>query len=338
MSDLMDMYTRIRLLIGNEVIVTYYSSYGEKFIERFKLLEIFEFSYIYVGNDDKSTCLYFFESDMMIESIKVDDYGFPLYYNPYVNSNIYNGELIDGKCVDRIMELMFKNQIINYDEVDTKVSEYLSGRKFVEYDKLFFSLKQKEEFELFFNQLVDKLSLYAKNKGLNSELKYLSVGSSSIIYEIGDKIIKIGKIRNKGIVPYFEYLLQPIFNRIMMFDGYPIWVEVTQRVLALDNINGEAVFSEDEQFNNIVNYIENFLNMIGVYARDLHPGNVGILIEDNRIHYDGIDWDTSPEDATSILNNNNLRILEKGNFVVIDLEELAIYDMNRYTNYLKRIG
>lgn len=338
MNNLTDMYTRIRLRVGKEIIVTYYSSYGERITERFKLLEIFEFSYICVENDDKLTCLDFFGSDMMIESIKIDDSNLHLYYNPYVSDDIYDGEFIKTEEFDKIRELMFKNETIDYSGADYKVEEYLCGRDLVEYDKLFFSQKQKEEFELFFDTLVNELSLYAKNKGLDFELRYISTGTSSIIYEIGDKIIKIGKLRNKGIIPYFEYLLQPIFNRVMEFDGYPIWVEVTQKVLVLENNDGEAVFSDDEQFNNIVDHIENFINIIGVYCKDLHPGNVGILLDDNKIHYKGIDWEISPEDATSILNNNDLRIMKKGSFVIIDLEELSIYDMDRYCAYLKWIG
>ena len=62
------------------------------------------------------------------------------------------------------------------------------------------------------------------------------------------------------------------------------------------------------------------------------------IINGESLTDDGIDWDTNPEDSTSILNNNNLRILEKGNFVILDLEELAIFDIDRYTSYLKRIG
>ena len=88
MDSLLDIYTRIKLRIDNEIIVTYYR-FGEKYTETFTLLNIWKFSYILVSNNDNNfSYITFFGNDMVIESIKVNDSNLPIYYNPYVSKDI----------------------------------------------------------------------------------------------------------------------------------------------------------------------------------------------------------------------------------------------------------
>ena len=81
-----------------------------------------------------------------------------------------------------------------------------------------------------------------------------------------------------------------------------------------------------------------FLKSIGLKYYDFHTGNIGILLNDNKIHYDGVEIDVGNDNITSILNNNNLKILKKGNFVIIDLDSLVIKNIKKYSNYLRSIG
>lgn len=338
MGNLKDVYTRIRLQLGNEIIVTYYSDSGIKNTVKVLLLEIFNFEYILGGIDNKLVYINFLNEKQVIESIKLPNSNTPIYYNSYINSDIYDKGEIKLEYLYDIKKKMFGSENINFDLIDYKVEKYLDNWNFFEYDDLFFSKKQKEEFELFFCLLVNELALYAKKNKMDSKLRQICFGSTSIVYEIGNKIIKIGKPRRNKMIPYFEYLLQPIINRDFMFDGFPIHIEVTEKVFALENKDGCVIHSEDERFNSIVNVLGKIMYSVGLSSDDLHVGNVGILLDDNRIHYDSIDFDVGDENVTSILYNNNLRILNKGRFVIIDLDSLEIKDINKYCKYLKSIG
>lgn len=346
MDNLLDIYTKLKLRIGCDIIVTYYR-FGKKYNNTITLLDICEFVYL-LGSTKYNDLLNidFFGSDTIIESIKVFGSSLPIYYNPYASEDIFNGFSIDNNCIQEIRRKMLGDEFINsnYEVVskyiarDTLVEKYIARDSNIHYNDLFFSEKQKDEFELFFDMLIQELSRYAKKKGLDGNLKFICAGTTSLIYEIGDKIIKIGKPRRCNYIPYCEYLLQPIINRDFSFDGYPIHVEVTQKVLVLENIDGCAIHSDDERFNDIVAELSKILYSRGLSMKDLHPGNVGILLEDNKIHFDEINFDTGCEVTTSIESNNNLNILRKGRFVIIDLDCLKIDDIIKYTEYLKYLG
>lgn len=344
MNNLIDIYTKIKLRIGCEIIVTYYR-YGKKYTNTVTLLDVWEFVYIF-GEVKDDNCEFvnieFFSNDTMIESIKVFGTSIPIYYNPYVSEDIFNNSLIDTDCAK---EIMYKVLGEDYDYEnfccfgrDILIEKYIARDTNVMYDDLFFSDKQKEEFEIFFKMLTDELVLYAKRNNMNSDVKFICSGKTSLVYEIGDKIIKIGKPRRSCHIPYCEFLLQPIINCDFSFDGYPMHVEVTQKVLVLENNGKSLVYSDDKYFNEIVDELRKNLHSIGLGTKDLHPGNVGILLNDNKIHYDEISFDVGDELITSIENNNALRILGKGKFVIVDLDCLKIDDIVKYSQYLSSIG
>ena len=230
MIDLIEAYAKIKLRIDNDIVVTYYLGNGNKVTKKCKLLNIYKFSYICVLVDDKVSYLRFLDYDMVIESIKSSDSNSYLYYNLYIQENIFDNGFIKVDSLYDIKRKIMDYNEIELDNIDDYIEDYLSRGDILEYDDLFFSKKQREEFELFFNTLIKGLSNYAKKNGFNNELRHISSGTTSIVYELGDKIIKIGKPRRYDTIRYFEYLLQPIYNKLMDFDGYPIWVEVTQKV------------------------------------------------------------------------------------------------------------
>lgn len=346
MDNLLDVYTRIKLRIDSEIIVTYYKC-GCKYNQTIALLDVCEFVYIFGSTKNGELIdINFFGSDTIIESIKVIGSSLPIYYNQYANKDIFNGLYIEDNYMQEIRRKILGDKFINHDhEViskytarDALLEKYLARDSQISYDDLFFSDKQKEEFKIFFDMLIQELACYSKNKRLDNNLKFICAGTTSLIYEIGDKIIKIGKPRRCNYIPYCEYLLQPIINRDFSFDGYPIHVEVTQKVFTLKNKDGCAIHSDDERFNDIVSELSKILYSRGLVMRDLHPGNVGILLNDNKIHFDEIDFDVSNDMVTSIESNNNLNILSKGRFVIIDLDCVKIDDIIKYTEYLNSIG
>lgn len=336
MNNLLDSYTKLRLKIGSDIIITYYSDDGHKYTKEFTLFDIEEFSYIYVGNSTELMSLPFISNKLIIESIKIKGHSNFIYFNPYIKE--FDNPFIHCDWIKEKINTSLNSSHILLNERKIAISKFLDKYEMVKYDKLFFSEKQKEEFKLFFNMLVYELSEYAKSNGFDPNLKQICSGTTSITYEIGDKIIKIGKPRRNYTIPYCEYILQPIVNRVFEFDDYPIHVEVTQKVLVLENEDGFASNSNDPHFNQIVSIIRRNLYSIGLHSDDLHPGNVGILLTDNKIHFDSIPFDTAPSEVTSISNNNNLRILPKGTYVIIDLDSLIIEDFEKYNNYLKSIG
>ena len=349
MDNLLDIYTKLKLYVGNEIIITYYTSDGQKHTEEAILSDIIDFSHIFVRIPNKTKTqeiniqtnqhikkITFFSEDNINESISFKSSKTTIYKNPYLinyNNPFNHYEELIPKMTDlfNIEQSSFqkrKEQIKKYFNLDTKSK----------YEDLFFSQTQKEEFETFFSLLVQELKIYALKNGYNQDLKEISTGSTSIVYELGDKIIKIGKPRRHKTIPYCEFILQPIINRTLEFDDYPIHLEITQKVLVLNNQDEHAHLSEDERFQEAVSVLSQSLYSIGLSSNDLHPGNVGILLKDNKIHYDEITFDTGDSNVTSISNNNNLRILSKGRSVIIDLDDIIIENKEKYYQYLDSIG
>ena len=335
MNNFLEIYTRLKMKTDCKITLTYYSSYGYKEIKEFKLLDVVGFSYILVENQDGQFSIPFFGLDAMIESITLENNNTPIYFNPYVNKDIFDGFYIKGEYVESIKQNFLGKNKLNLEDRDNFIQRFKTKESTFEYDDLFFSDKQKREFNDFFDLLIKDLTNYCKNNGLDSNLKLIGKGTTSIIYSIGDKIVKIGKPRRKSSIPYCEYLLQPIINRDFEFDGYPIHVEVTQKVIVCENIKD---MWSDDKFVAIRDELSEKLREIGLKSTDLHPANIGVLTSENKIHFDSINFDIGDEMVTSIQNNNNLRIKGSGEFVIIDLDCLEVEDMTKYCEYLRSIG
>ena len=335
MNDFLDIYTRLKMETDSDITLTYYSSYGHKVTKKFKLIDVVGFSYVLVENEEGKVSIPFFGMDAMIESITIKNSNKPIYFNPYVNKDIFEGFYVKKGYIENIKHGLLGKTDLNLEDRENFIQKYKAKESTFEYDELFFSEKQKREFTDFFELLIRDLTNYCKNNGLDSNLKLIGKGTTSIIYSIGDKIVKIGKPRRKSSIPYCEYLLQPVINRDFEFDGYPIHVEVTQKVLVCENIKDSW---SDEKFVAIRDELAENLHTIGLKSTDLHPANIGVLTSENRIHFDSINFDIGNEVSTSIQNNNNLRIKSAGEFVIIDLDCLEIEDMAKYSDYLKSIG
>lgn len=340
MDNLIDVYTRLKLKIGSIINIVYYTKDGTKHTEEFYLLDIAYFSHIWVIKEETNMIdIPFISKECIIESITFKENNYPVYINTFLKqSNNYN-PFDNYEQID-----LFMNQKIECNQEKLKerkkhINSYLAKMEYIEYDDLFFSDKQKEEFELFFSIIIKELSEYAKANNLNSDLTHIFTGTTSIVYSLGDKIIKIGKPRRTPVIPYCEYILQPIINRTLEFDGYPIHIEITQKVYVFEegytfNENTDTI----KYFQSMKSFLEAKLKKIGLRCDDIILENIGILLEDNKIHFPSITFDTSSSQVTSIENNNNLKILPKGKPVIIDLDCIEIEDIKKYTKYLKKIG
>lgn len=335
MNDFLNIYTRLKMKTDSDIILTYYSSYGYRETKKFKLIDVVGFKNVLVKNEEGLVSIPFFGLDAMIESITFENSNKPIYFNPYVNKDIFDGFYIKDGYAENIKQNLLGKKDLNLEDRKNFIQKYMTKRSTFEYDELFFSEKQKREFTDFFEMLIKDLTNYCKNNGLDSNLKLIAKGTTSIVYSIGDKIIKIGKPRRRSSIPYCEYLLQPIINRDFEFDGYPIHIEVTQKVLVCENIKDSL---PDKKIHAIRKELSDNLHAIGLKSTDLHPDNIGLLTTDNKIHFDSTNFDIGNEVSTSIQNNNSLRIKEAGEFVIIDLDCLEIEDITKYSNYLRSIG
>lgn len=336
MNNLIEVYTKLKLYIGSKIKITYLTNDNIIHTKEATLLDIYDLSSIYLEIDNELKSIPFISQNIIIKNIYLPNHNTPIYNNQYIENN--QNPFLNYK---EIRNKIFNQSIIDentLNEINDKINTYLARYETVTYNNLFFSTKQKEEFEQFFKLLVKELSKYAKDNNLNPTLKKISAGTTSIIYEIGDKIIKIGKPRRMPTIPYCEFILQPIVNRIFEFDGYPIHIEVTEKVIPLvKSIESTINNPNYKNIYKIMDIIEENLQQIGLVAKDLHPANIGILIKDNQIHYKDSFYKTSPEESTSITNNNHYKILPKNSFVIIDLDSIEIEDQEKYRTYLENL-
>ena len=132
--------------------------------------------------------------------------------------------------------------------------------------------------------IIDALAIIIEeiciNEGLNySDIKYISHGATSYIYQIGDKILKLGDGRYSKTIPKNPYILQPILRREFAADGgnkERLFIEIVERVEILE----ESEITEEELYKLYAS-----LRNMGIEWCDISYQNVGRLIKDNVIHW-----------------------------------------------------
>jgi len=334
-EQIVSLYSKLKSNLYKNITVSYYSHPDKYQTEKFRLIDIYRFSYITVCNSRVCTELCFFSESSLIESITIEGESAPIYFNPFAKNHLNAEQTKKAQIIKKI-----ENDFLSSTNIDKLITPkesflitYYNTKEF-DFNDLFFSDKQKEEFNSLVSLLTEELVNYARKNGLDPSIQLISRGSTSFVYSIGDKILKIGKPRKNHMVPYCEYLLQPIINRDILFDGIPMHIEVTQKVIAYRDLSDKWY----PRFRSEMHKLKRKLHAIGINCSDLHKGNIGILTQDNTIHFDSIPFQTGDENATSIKNNNNLIVRKKGDFVIIDLDYIEIMSIHRYCKYLARIG
>ena len=327
MNDIYSLYIKLIIRHKETISVTYYS-HKEGFVTKPFKVETYGSHDTLVVYDEfgKSKDLPFFGKDIMIQSITFENENEPVYYNDYIGPSIH--DIFTEEYREYIKHKVFPN----YDERKRKaIKRFNNYRRWYDTDSfldLFFTEKQKEEFEEFFKILTAGIARYCVNRNLDSTLKEINHGCYSNVYKIGDIIIKLGKEREQKQIPYCEYLLQPIINKTYYFDGFPIRIEITQEA---------KTYSTDQTIIGQIrkSILNRKLRKIGLKCDDLNIRNIGILKKDNKIDYPSIDFCCGNEETTSIENNNSSKILKKGKTVIIDLDNIDIINIDNYCNYLE---
>ena len=147
-------------------------------------------------------------------------------------------------------------------------------------------------------------------------------GAYSTAYQIGDKVLKIGKKREVFVKQNNKRFLQPLYREeILDKDNvdYLFCIEINELV-DTKNITKEDVY-----------LIYKELRDCGLVWTDCKEENIGRLLKDNKVYFKGIDR----VDKNAVgYNNDNEEILKKGDLVIIDND--YIYDEEDYfkNNYL----
>ena len=339
MASFLDYYTRLKLSCGRQVRVIYYQDCVKKEMIGVLYKTLGSDRIIVFADGENEISIPFFRDGYIIKSIRLhgdNDYivgdVHDLFINPYDLSCISSDNV-------EIRTIIF-GEHINYEcQLEKSIErDYYDNIAAIKYYNIFSSECQRQLFFEFLEKIIYQLTLYCTKNGLDVNLNFCGLGTTSIVYSIGNKVVKFGGRRRYSRIPYCEFLLQPIINDCSEFDGADIHVEVNQKVKK----------SSKETLYRALSYLKEKLSEIGLHLTDDKIFNIGLLesSQDNKIKYDDIFYNTANDRATSIAYNSNLHIehglysndFDGGFPVILDLDDVYIEDIDKYTIYLRRIG
>ena len=167
------------------------------------------------------------------------------------------------------------------------------------------------------------------------DIKKIGEGVYSSVYQIGNKVIKIGMDRNTRKIPDNPYIIRPLLRNNFLVDennefGEQLFIEVTEKVLPLE---------ENEQTEEILYELYSNLRNHNIEWLDIKVENVGMLEKDNIIY-----WPRELKPSRKILGLSNPTTeeqitLKKGSYVLIDADLLYTEEefnskYNDYSNLL----
>ena len=141
------------------------------------------------------------------------------------------------------------------------------------------------------------------------DIKYITSGDYSSCYRIGNKIFKMGNKRETFYIKNHRRFLQPLRREeVKSLDGdFMFCLEISEAV-DMSNITNKDVYE-----------VYKYLRDDGIIWADAKISNVGRLIFDNKIHFDGIDY--VDKVGTGYLTDADYS-LKKGSLVVVDNDQM----------------
>lgn len=161
------------------------------------------------------------------------------------------------------------------------------------------------------------------------DIKFLGFGSTSSIFQIGNKIFKIGSERVTFNVENNKRFLKPLYRDYVCDDkdNFVFCVEITEAVSTKD-INEQDVYNLYKE-----------LRDNGFIWIDYSKDNIGRLVRDNKIYFRNINHVS--KNSTNYLTENE-EILKKNDLVILDNDYIypekdfinfSVYDsMEQYNN------
>ena len=172
--------------------------------------------------------------------------------------------------------------------------------------------------------MIDEL---CRNEGVTyKDIKYAGGGFYSNAYQIGDKIIKIGHVRERFKFPNNPYIIAPLLRKRIELTNSNVdelYIEIQERVELLKPGN----YTDDEIYE-LYKKVRN----LGLIWFDVEPRNIGRLLKDNVIH-----WNSEIMQIDEVLGFEPKRgntILKAGELVILDADFIFDY-MNTPERYLE---
>ena len=175
-------------------------------------------------------------------------------------------------------------------------------------------------------KLLDTFRIILEELIVNEEINYhdikpLDRGAYSNVILVGDKVLKVGKRRSNFNIRHNKRFLKPLYrqeiNSIYNNDVF-LCVEITEKV-DTENVTHDDLYD-----------IYTELRDEGLIWVDCHLSNLGRLIQDNTIYYEGIE--KVDINATGYLTDNE-EVLKKGDIVIIDND--YIFTEEEFQNLFK---
>lgn len=212
-----------------------------------------------------------------------------------------------AKIIDQNARL-FTKQILNKAIKDFRM----------EYDIIPTNLKIIEQI----NYLIIKEIVYNEKVKMSS-IKLIGRGEFSDVYQIGNKIIKLGKKRGTKTFPNNPYIVKPLLRKeFELGEKAKIFVEVCEKILT------NCCTKED------VDEIYKKMRRLGLVWIDVKQKNLGKLLKDNKIYWNK---PLSPSDTALMLQEyRGSEELKKGDVVICDAD--YIYDESGKNYNIQRVA
>lgn len=181
-----------------------------------------------------------------------------------------------------------------------------------------------EDYALTMETLIGELLVDQNARML--DLQWRSNGAYSHVYQIKDKVLKIGSPRETYEIPYHPRILQPLTrtNLIDEKNGNQIFacIEIADNVeiLCKDKNQAEEMGKDKEKVEKLYQIYKE-LRDDGIIWTDVRFANVGILKRPNIPTLNGEEIDVDPQ-AIGMLEKTKGKVLGAGEWVIIDTDFL----------------
>jgi len=213
------------------------------------------------------------------------------------------------------------------------------------------TIKQRQQLISDYIPTIDRI-IYELQREQNVrmvDIEKIGRGGYSKVYQIGEKVLKIGKPRETYKIPNHPRILQPLTrtNLIDERDNNKIFgcIEVSDRVDMLCNSKEqEQVLEGNEEAVEKLYQIYKELRDDGIIWTDVRFANVGKLRKRNVPTLDGEEMDVDPE-AVGMDKSVKRKALEVGEWVIIDTDYICkeedynksiTYSINSYFRQFER--
>lgn len=172
------------------------------------------------------------------------------------------------------------------------------------------------------------------------DIERIGRGGYSKVYQIGEKVLKIGKPRETYKIPNHPRILQPLTRTNLIDERHDNkafgCIEISDRVDMLCNSKEqEQALEGNEEAVEKLYQIYKELRDDGIIWTDVRFANVGKLRKRNVPELDGEEMDVDPE-AVGMDKSVKGKVLEVGEWVIIDTDYIGREEDNKSIAYSKK--